>query len=106
MMLEEQFDVAMQNIYDTAAVETSTPPTQFLVMLRNLGGVETARLLVDRTVPTEGYIRLWEEGRLDLTVEALIIQERWQALFEARVIQIAGERLIHSGYDMVEPPRQ
>ena len=30
---------------------------------------------------SDGFVRLWEEQRLDLSVEALALQEPWSSLF-------------------------
>jgi hypothetical protein len=48
---------------------------------------------------SDGYVQLWRCGRLDLTVEALILREPWRALFSDAEHQIARRRLADSGYD-------
>lgn len=47
---------------------------------------------------TKGFDRLWEEKRLDLSVEALILKPEWQALFNAADKMAARHRLRQYGY--------
>ena len=42
--------------------------------------------------------RVLERGRLDLTVEAMILHPEWRPLFSKRELHIAVERLLHYGY--------
>ncbi len=49
-------------------------PSYFLQMLRNYGPVDTAIRLVMAPKFHEGFTKLWELGRLDLTVEAIILR--------------------------------
>lgn len=69
-------------------------------MLHDHRGMGTARILVNATQPSEGYTTLWRRGRLDLTVEALVLQPEWQALFapEPELLERARRRLAEYGY--------
>lgn len=90
------FDLAMQGIYDQAA-SFGYRPTRFREMLAGLGGVETARRLIGGSA-TSGFDKLWEHGRLDLSVEALVTDPRWRPLFSDEEAQVAGKRLKQYGY--------
>jgi hypothetical protein len=68
--LEKAFDQAMFDIYRRADTEIGYRPTVFLDMLHKRGGVATAKQLINTTRPSDGYTRLFEENRLDLTIEA------------------------------------
>lgn len=72
--IEYRFDIAMMDIYHRARNEARYVATRFLQMLHEHRGLETARLLLHSSTVSEGYTALWERGRLDLTVEALILQ--------------------------------
>ena len=41
-------------------------------MLHDIGAVQTAWQLINASQPSEGYTRLWELKRLDLSVEAVV----------------------------------
>ncbi len=96
--LEGEFHRAMLNIYDTAA-ELDYRPILFLQMVHEHGGVETARRLLGAPEPQEGLTTLWKLGRLDTSMEALVVQERWMPLFNDDERQAARDRLRAYGYD-------
>ncbi|MCL5406610.1 MAG: hypothetical protein M1398_07825 [Deltaproteobacteria bacterium] len=96
---EKFFDSAMLNIYRRAYEEAHYKATYFLQMLNELRGLETARRLIHSPKVSEGYIALWERGRLDLTVEALIHDNpEWHSLFTEEELEIARKRLADYGY--------
>ena len=81
-ILEGQFHEAMLAIYVTAKREAGYNATRFLAMLNDHGGVKTAGLLLDAPTVSDGYTALWERQRLELTVEAVILDnERFHSLF-------------------------
>ena len=96
--LEAEFHRAMLNIYDAAA-ELDFRPVRFLRMVHEHGGVETARRLPSAPEVPSGLTRLWKLERLDISMEALVVQERWQPLFSDAERQVARERLKAYGYD-------
>ena len=97
--LENQFDTAMMNIYKKAKSEANYNATRFLHMLTEHRGLETAKLLLNSTTVSEGYIALWERGRLDLTVEALVLDPKWHKLFNEEEVEIAEKRLKEYEYE-------
>lgn len=96
--LARRFHQEMMGIYERAARECSYRPTRFLRMVTERGGLEAARELLKSTRPAEGLTTLWEHGRLDLSMEALVCQEPWRALFTDDEIDMARQRLEHLGY--------
>jgi hypothetical protein len=100
--LDRSFDKEMLGIYHRAKSETGYNATVFLNMLSDHGGVETARRLIHAAMPSDGYTALWERGRLDLTVEAVICDnQRWHALFEEETLEKAKKRLKQYNYKSV-----
>jgi len=91
--LETDFHEAMLDVYRRAKTEAHYNPVRFLRMVSERGGLETARHLLHAPTVSEGYTALWERGRLDLTVEALILEPQWQPLFGKEERRIAVERL-------------
>ena len=80
--LVAEFDQEMFRIYDRARSEPHYNATRFLHMLYEHRGLETARILLHSKNVSEGYTALWEQGRLDLTVEAVIHDNpKWHLLF-------------------------
>lgn len=88
------FDEEMMNIYRRALSEVGYRATRFQQMLFNYKGLETARILLHSNTVSEGYTALWERGRLDLTVEATIINnEKYYMLFTEQELEICRKRL-------------
>lgn len=57
--------------------EAGYKASRFLSMVTDQGGYETARTLLHASAVSEGYTALWERKRLDLTVEAMILNPEW-----------------------------
>ena len=97
---EQQFDGAMSDIHRRAKVEANYNATRFFHMLTEHRGIETARILLHARTVSEGYTALWERKRLDLTVEALVLQPAYASLFTNSEREIARNRLSEYGYDL------
>lgn len=79
--LNKRFDAAMMSIYSRALKEANYHASIFHQMIGEHGGYQTAKTLIHALKPSDGYPALWERGRLDLTVEALILDPEWHNLF-------------------------
>ena len=93
----------MVSIYKRAKGEAEYNATRFLHMLTEHGGLETARILLHAKTVSEGYTALWERGRLDLSVEAVILESEWSELFSDEERAIAQRRLKEYGYRICGP---
>ena len=98
MDLQSQFHQEMLRIYDEAT-EFGYYPTRFKQMVGTHGGLGAAQLLLGNDTPSRGFEQLWEEGRLDLSVEALVLRTPWAALFTESELREAERRLEGSDYD-------
>ncbi len=57
-------------------------------------------MLIHADTVSDGYTALWEKGRLDLTVEAMIIaSDRFHSLFAQDELSICSRRLADYGYE-------
>lgn len=95
--LRREFEGAMRGVYDGALGEAGYRATYFLSMLGEHGGLETARRLLAAPRISDGFAALWERNRLDLTVEALVVQPRFAELFTDEEIDTARQRLAQFG---------
>ena len=92
--LETQFNEAMLDIYRKAKSEAKYNAIRFLQMVTDHGGIETAHILINSPTVSDGYTALWERGRLDLTVESMILEnEKFHELFSEEELAICRERL-------------
>lgn len=73
-------------------------PNYFLGMLSADGGFHTASKLLTAPKVSEGFTRLWEAGRLDLSVEALVVESEWSIYFDPLVVARAEKVLTKAGY--------
>lgn len=78
-------------------------PTAFLKMIDDYGTIMAVKKLINSTKVSDGYIKLYEKQRLDLTVEAIILEDKWNDLFTEKELLIAQNRLKQYGYSI--PPK-
>ena len=95
--LGDDFDRAMEQIY-VQAKQAGYTATRFHQMLVKHRGVETAHRLLPQV--SDGFTALQQLDRLDLTVEALVLQPKWISLFSDNERQIARSRLRECGMDI------
>jgi hypothetical protein len=98
--LTRNFSRDMTGIYERATRELGYSASYFLRMLSEDGALETARRLVQSSTPSDGFTALWEFGRLDLTVEALVLESQYAELFEDELLDTAAERLRAYGFEV------
>lgn len=98
MSVETEFDAEMLLVYQRAKKECNYNATRFLQMLSERGGLATARTLIATEGGTEGFIKLWECGRLDLAVEAIILKDKYRSLFTEDEREMCRKRLDRYGY--------
>lgn len=99
--IEKQFDEAMLSVYRRAKDEAGYTATIFLQMLNEYRGVMTAKMLINSTKPSDGYTALYLRKRLDLTVEAVVVEnERWHGLFTDEELARARRRLKEYHYEL------
>lgn len=98
--LTDEFHAAMFSIYRRAKDEADYPANIFLGMLNDRGGIATAKHLINSSKPSDGYTALYERGRLDLTVEAEVVENpKWHSLFTADELARARKRLADYRYE-------
>jgi hypothetical protein len=96
--VEDEFAEAMRQTYERARTEANYTASYFLSMLADLGPIATARKLLAAPAVSDGFAALWERGRLDLTVEALVLRPEFASLFSETELSSARHRLSQFGY--------
>src|ERR1019366_5437000 len=96
--VELRFHDEMLEIYRRAKVECHYNATRFLQMVSETGGLAAARSLLAASGLSDGVTALWQCGRLDLTMEALVLRSPWKDLFTDAELAIAQKRLDDLGY--------
>src|SRR5207244_1785187 len=95
--LAARFQRAVLDIYQRAKSELGYDARSLLRMVANEGAVATATKLVMSDHLSEGFTFLWSQDRLDLTVEALVINPGFTSLCTAEVLNTAERRLSAHG---------
>lgn len=96
--VEKHFAQRMLDAYRQAASEAGYNASYYRSMLAQLGPIETARKLLSSPAVSDGFAALWERGRMDLTVEAIVVDPQFAKLFSQDEIGIAHRRLEQFGY--------
>jgi hypothetical protein len=98
--LELDFHEAMVGLYRRAKREIHYTARYLIDLVPNDRGRETPRYLLGTKEPSEGYVVLWEHGRLDLSVEAEVLRPRRHDLFNDEQRATAIRRLRDYGFDV------
>ena len=96
--LERKFYMDMREIYFKADKECGYRASRFMQMLAEKGGVDAAKKLVTKEGGTEGFEKLWQYKRLDLSVEALVLKDVYKNLFSDEIRDICRQRLKEYGF--------
>ncbi|MCJ7446874.1 MAG: hypothetical protein MUO72_04215 [Bacteroidales bacterium] len=103
---ENQFNEKIFEVYDLAKKLCAYNATRFLKKIRHYGGIEAAKSWLDPKdkdkPPTQGFIKLKDNGRLDISLEALVLREPWNKFFTSGELEVAKTRLSHFGYNGIE----
>lgn len=73
-------------------------PTIFINMINEHGVVEAIRRLINNPKPSSGYTKLYELKALNLSMEAIILEENWNNIFSEEEKSKAKKRLNQYGY--------
>lgn len=102
MGLAEEFHRDMIGIYERARDECNYRPTRFLDVIYTKGGVAAAKNFLGSDKTQEGLFHLYELGRLDLSMEILVLKKKYKDLFLEEERTEARKRLKELGYEIKE----
>lgn len=92
--LEDRFHEEMEDLFTRTGRATGYWPSRYLQKVRRVGGLQAAKEWLNPEInATSGLVRLADEGRVDLSLEALVQQNPWSSLFTPDELQIAKERI-------------
>jgi hypothetical protein len=96
--LEEEFDNAcMDSVRECRRLKYD--PKLFVRMRSELGAVEACRRLINTPQWPEGFSRLWEMKRLDLSIEAFVHDNpKFRTLFDLPTLDNCEKRLVEAEY--------
>lgn len=96
--LEKKFDEELIRKYEMAQKECGLNPTRFLQTVAKFGGVKTAKEILRKGKLSDGFEKLQEAGRIELTMEATITDTKYGELFTDDEVNSCYELLCEYGY--------
>ena len=94
MNKEEKFNQEMLNLYQVVGKATGYWANYYLRFVRQHGGLAYAKkALAKKDDAQDGFKKLIEVGRPDLSVEATVLKEEYRSLFSADEIEEAERRI-------------
>ena len=98
ILLKQTFHEEMLGLYKRIAKELKYKSPRLLELMNKYGGYEAAIKILPTDAHTFDFTLLWEQERLDLSIEALITKERYQSLFPPDVVKLCQRRLDEYNY--------
>jgi len=98
---EKQYHQKALEVYENGKREIHYNGTRFLQKIRTDGGLAAAKSWLRPTKedkPTKGFMKLVDHGKLELSLEALVLQHPWDSLFTPEQLDVARQRLAQYGY--------
>ncbi len=75
------FHKIVVNAYNTARKECGYNASVFIQLINEHGAVKVAKDFLSKNHATTGFEKLWEKGRLDLTIEASVLLPQYKSIF-------------------------
>lgn len=97
--LENRFHDRVIKAYKEIKDEVGSSSKGFLRSLSTVGAVKACKNFLTSKTIGNGFIELQENGRLDLSVEAIVLEPKWSKLFTENELEIARKRLDECGYN-------
>lgn len=79
--LENEFTQELIKRTEEAAKACGYNPARFVQAVEKNGGVRTAKSYISRNRTSEGFEKLQMCGKLDLSMEAVVVDKKYAALF-------------------------
>ncbi len=98
MTLSEQFQQTLLSTCQQAEAEVGVKLTRLIQNITKRGGVETVQELSRRGHLSDGFDALEKAGRLDLSLEAVVIVEKFGQLFTDDEVNACYAALLDGGY--------
>ena len=96
--LEEKFTEALTAACVTAQEQYGFPMAAMLRSIQKYGGVSVAREYLRKNRLSDGFDLLQKQGKLKLSMEALVVAPAYGALFTHKEVNACFEALCSAGY--------
>jgi hypothetical protein len=92
---DDTLETALFVMMARSKAELQYDPVQLREMVHALGALDAVRRILNAPTPSDGFRRLWEEQRLEFSVETIAL--RFPALFAPSELATARQRLRDAG---------
>lgn len=96
--LKKSFHNEMIQLYKRVSKELKHKPTRIMDLINKYGGFEAAVKYITTEGNVQDFAILWENERLDLSVEALITKEKYRSLFSEDLLSYCDRKLAQYSY--------
>ena len=96
--IETEFEKSMHDLCREAR-SIGYNPVRFQQMLAEHGALSTAHQLLASKVIHDGFTRLWQLNRLDISLECVVLNPAFQPLFGTEELDEARRRLRELRFD-------
>lgn len=96
--LERTFTTELLGQLSAATEVTGVQEARLQEQAEKSGGVQAVKQLLSRNQTTRHFQRLKELGRLELSVEAMVIQGKYSSLFTDDEVNACLDVLLENGY--------
>lgn len=86
--------------YNAARKECGYNASVFIQLINEHGAIKVAKDFLTKNTATTGFEKLWEKGRLDLTIEASVLLPQYTSLFSVEERKVAFDRLKEYSYEI------
>lgn len=87
------FEKALYGLIEKCSTELGYNPQNMRELIYQYGPSDAVRRILNSRTVSDGYVRLWEAGRLDLAMETLVVDPRFKAMFSPEERAVAQGRL-------------
>ncbi|KAF0187236.1 MAG: hypothetical protein FD163_511 [Hyphomonadaceae bacterium] len=93
-----RFSEAVSGLYKRTQIECNHRQTFLKDLADSIGGYRAAKKILGNKKYLIGIASLKNYNRLDLSVEALVVDPQWEGIFTKRQLEVARERLSQYGF--------
>lgn len=96
--LEQQLQQELIHTVEQHNLVCGWNPARFLQSVNQYGAVSVLRRMLAQGKTSESFERLAEQGRLELSIEALIVKKQYAPLFTDKEVNACFDSLCQYGY--------
>ncbi|MBP2366707.1 GmrSD restriction endonuclease domain-containing protein [Pseudonocardia parietis] len=91
-----EFEKALYGLIEACRIQLGYNAQNMRELIYQYGPADAVRRILNSRTVSDGYVRLWEAGRLDLAIETLVVDPRFVAMFSPEERAVAQSRLNRS----------